>query len=74
MFNPLRTFFGSHNDRVIRRIVPLVEQIGRLEPALAKLSDADLRARTGAFRERVENGTPLDDLLPEAFATVREAA
>jgi preprotein translocase subunit SecA len=74
MANPLRALFGSHNDRVIRRIVPLVEQIGRLEPSLARLSDADLRARTGVFRERVENGAPLDELLPEAFATVREAA
>src|SRR5258705_431659 len=74
MANPLRTIFGSHNDRVSRRVVPLVEQISRLEPSLAKLSDADLRARTGGFRKRVENGAPLDDLLPDAFATVREAA
>src|SRR5215468_2617074 len=74
MANPLRAIFGSHNDRVIRRIVPLVEQISRIEPELVKLSDAELRARTGGFRERVENGAPLDELLPEAFATVREAA
>ncbi len=66
--------FGTRNDRVIKRIVPLVERIGCLEPALAKLSDADLRARTPEFRQRLENGEPLDDLLPEAFATVREAA
>ena len=74
MANPLRAIFGTHNDRVIRRIVPLVEQIGRIEPELSRLSDADLRARTGAYRERVENGASLDELLPEAFATVREAA
>ena len=74
MLNPLRAIFGTHNDRVIRRIVPLVEQINRLEPQLVALSDADLRARTGMFRERVENGAPLEELLPEAVATVREAA
>jgi preprotein translocase subunit SecA len=74
MSNPLRILFGSHNDRVIRRIVPLVQQIGALEPALAKLSDAELRARTGLLRERVDNGASLDELLPDAFATVREAA
>jgi preprotein translocase subunit SecA len=74
MANPLRAIFGTHNDRVIRRIVPLVEQIARLEPQLAKLSDADLRARTGVLRERVDNGASLDELLPDAFAAVREAA
>jgi len=74
MPNPLRILFGSHNDRVIRRIVPLVERIGALEPALAVLSDADLRARTAVFRQRALNGEPVDDLLPDAFATVREAA
>jgi preprotein translocase subunit SecA len=66
--------FGTRNDRVIKRIVPLVERIGCLEPALAKLSDADLRASTAKFRQRLENGEPLDDLLPETFATVREAS
>jgi preprotein translocase subunit SecA len=74
MANPFRALFGSHNDRVIRRIVPIVEQIARLEPSLAKLSDADLRARTGLLRQRADNGESLDELLTDAFATVREAA
>ncbi|MDJ0852828.1 MAG: preprotein translocase subunit SecA, partial [Myxococcota bacterium] len=74
MASLLNKVFGSHNDRVLKRILPLVEHVGRLEPELQKLGDADLRARTAAFRQRLENGEPLDDLLPEAFATVREAA
>ena len=74
MANLLQKVFGSHNDRVLKGIVPLVEQASRLEPAIQRLSDADLRARTAEFRQRLGNGEPLDDLLPEAFATVREAA
>ncbi|MDH3212342.1 MAG: preprotein translocase subunit SecA [Myxococcales bacterium] len=74
MLNPVRKVFGTHNDRVLKSIVPLVERTSRLEPGLVGLSDAELRARTAAFRERLERGEPLDDLLPEAFATVREAA
>jgi preprotein translocase subunit SecA len=74
MPNLLQKIFGSHNDRVIKRIVPLVERVNALEPGLVDLSDADLRARTADFKQRFENGEPLDDLLPEAFATVREAA
>jgi preprotein translocase subunit SecA len=74
MFNPVRKIIGTHNDRVLKSIVPLVERTNRFERDVAPLSDADLRARTGAFRERLERGEPLDDLLPEAFATVREAA
>jgi preprotein translocase subunit SecA len=69
----LQKIFGSHNDRVIKAIVPIVERVNALEPALVKLSDADLRARTGELRTRLENGAPLDELLPDAFATVREA-
>ncbi|MEE2678342.1 MAG: preprotein translocase subunit SecA [Myxococcota bacterium] len=74
MANVLQKVFGSHNDRVLKGIVPLVEQANRLEPELQRLSDAALRAQTGEFRQRLENGESLDDLLPEAFATVREAA
>jgi preprotein translocase subunit SecA len=73
MQRSLSKVFGTRNDRVIKRIVPLVEQIGRLGPAYSKLCDADLKAKTPAFRERIENGEPLEDLLPEAFAVVREA-
>jgi len=69
----IRKVFGTANDREIRRIVPLVERVNALEKDLLGLSDAELRARTGAFRERLDNGEELDALLPEAFATVREA-
>jgi preprotein translocase subunit SecA len=70
----LQKIFGSHNDRVIQRIVPLAVRINALEPELSRLSDADLRARTGTLRTQIDNGASLDDLLPDAFATVREAA
>jgi preprotein translocase subunit SecA len=66
--------FGTKNDRELKRIVPLVERTNQLEPKMAGLSDAALAARTVDFRERLANGEPLDALLPEAFATVREAA
>jgi len=66
--------FGSANQRLIKRLLPTIDRINALEPELAKLSDAELRARTPAFRERLAAGETLDDLLPEAFATVREAA
>jgi len=74
MPNLINKVFGTHNDRVIKATVPVVERVSALEPSVVKLSDADLRARTPALRERVDNGEPLEDLLPEAFATVREAA
>jgi preprotein translocase subunit SecA len=66
--------FGTSNDRAIKRLLPLVEQVNILERDVSRLCDADLRGRTTDFRGRLENGEPLDDLLPEAFATVREAA
>jgi preprotein translocase subunit SecA len=66
--------FGSSNDRKLKKYPPLVARINALEPQIEALSDAELRARTDDFRARVKAGTPLDDLIPEAFATVREAA
>ncbi len=66
--------FGSANDRKLKKYDPVVAQINALEPEVAALSDEALRARTANFRARVQAGTPLDDLIPEAFATVREAA
>ena len=74
MQRALSKLFGTRNDRVIKQILPLIERINALEPELARLDDASLRARTPMFRQRLENGEALDDLLPEAFATVREAA
>ena len=66
--------FGSSNDRKLKKYPPLVARINALEPEVEALSDAELKARTDDFRARVKAGTPLDDLIPEAFATVREAA
>jgi preprotein translocase subunit SecA len=63
---------GSKNERDLRRIQPLVERIGALEPQMYPLSDQRLAAKTGEFKARVEKGESLDDLLPEAFAVVRE--
>jgi preprotein translocase subunit SecA len=66
--------FGSSNDRVVRKMRPTVDAINALEPQIAALSDEALRGQTALFRERIEKGESLDKLLPEAFATVREAA
>src|SRR6188768_3932429 len=74
MFGALaRRLFGSANDRYIKSLGFLVEQINELEPELEKLSDEALRARTAQFRQRLADGAEIDDLLVEAFATVREA-
>ncbi len=66
--------FGTYSDREIKRIEPLVAQIEALEDGMRQLSDEELSHKTVEFRERLANGETLDDLLPEAFATVREAA
>ncbi len=73
MLNWVKNLVGTQNDRELKRIVPLVERINSHEPQLTKLRDVDLRAKTGDFKQRLANGEPLDDLLPEAFACVREA-
>jgi preprotein translocase subunit SecA len=74
MLNAILTkIMGSRNERELKKINPLVGQINALEPEYEKLSDADLRAKTLEFKARFENGETLDDLLPEAFAAVREA-
>jgi preprotein translocase subunit SecA len=69
-----RTLFGTANDRIVKGFDKPVAKINALEPAMAKLSDEQLRGKTVEFRERLAKGETLDDLLPEAFATVREAA
>ncbi len=66
--------FGSANDRKLKPYAAVVANINALEPEVAALSDEGLRARTVEFRKRLADGETLDDLLPEAFATVREAA
>ena len=69
-----KKLFGSANDRYLTKLQPRVEAINALEPEMEKLRDSDLQAKTQEFRNRLENGTDLDDLLVEAFAVVREAA
>jgi preprotein translocase subunit SecA len=69
-----RMVFGSASDRRVKRYRPLVDAINALESEFERLSDAELRAKTDAFRADVAGGKDLDDLLPAAFATVREAA
>jgi preprotein translocase subunit SecA len=70
----IKSIVGSRNDRELKRMGPLVEAINRLEPDFKALSDAELRAKTDEFKTRLSGGESLDDLLPEAFAAVREAS
>ena len=65
--------FGTHSERELKRIAPLVDKIESLRPSMQVLSDEELRGKTKEFKERLANGETLDDLLPEAFAAVREA-
>ena len=66
--------FGTHSDRELKRIMPLVDKIEELRPTMQALSDEELRGKTAEYKKRLGEGETLDDLLPEAFATVREAA
>ncbi|HFQ89466.1 MAG TPA: preprotein translocase subunit SecA [Desulfobulbus sp.] len=70
----LTKVFGSKNDRIVKQLRGIVARINDLEPSVEPLSDQELAAKTVEFRQRVEKGESLDDLLPEAFAVVREAA
>ena len=69
-----RKIFGSANDRFVRKLYKTVNKINALEPDFIKLSDEELKAKTDEYRTRLKNGETLDDILPEAFATVREAS
>ncbi|MEO0440166.1 MAG: preprotein translocase subunit SecA [Pseudomonadota bacterium] len=69
-----KSLFGSSNDRYVKSMTKIVDQINAFEPEIEALSDEDLQAKTPYFRDRVANGETLDDILPEAFAVVREAA
>ena len=69
----LAKVFGTANERELKRLAPLVAQINALEPSITALTDEQLRGRTAEFRLRLEQGETFDDLLPEAFAVVREA-
>src|SRR5471032_2723957 len=73
MINVLTKIFGSRNDRLLKQYSRNVARINALEPEIAKLSDGALRGKTSEFKKRLAEGATLDDLLPEAFAVVREA-
>lgn len=66
--------FGTYSDKQIKKIEPIVDQIEALGDEYANMSDGQMRAKTDEFKERLANGETLDDILPEAFALVREAA
>ena len=72
--NVFSKVFGTHSQREVKRIMPLVEKTEALRPEMQKLTDEELRDKTREYKKRLEEGATLDDLLPEAFATVREAA
>ena len=66
--------FGTHSEKELKKIAPIVDKIEALDSDMQALSDEELRAKTAEFKERLANGETLDDLLVEAFAVVREAA
>lgn len=74
MLNVLKKVFGTRNDRELRRMTPIVAHINSIEPQFRALSDDALRNKTTEFKERFQKGESLDRLLPEAFATMREAS
>ena len=72
--NLIQKVFGTHSERELKRIEPIVQAIEDLRPAMMALSDEELKDKTAEFRKRLSEGETLDDLLPEAYAVVREAA
>ena len=74
MLELVTRFFGTANERALAKITPLVSQISALEPAMQKLDDAALKAKTAHFREKLDRGASLDDVLVESFAVCREAS
>ncbi len=74
VMNFLTKIFGSKNERELKKLQPVVEQINSIEPAVQAMDDVQLARQTVRFRERLDNGESLEDILPEAFATAREAS
>ena len=72
--NFIEKVFGTHSDRELKRIMPLVDKVEALRPTMQALTDEQLRAKTQEYKDRLANGETLEDLLPEAYATVREGA
>ena len=74
MFGILKKIIGTKNEREVNRLLPVADKINSLEPEISALSDNQLKEKSAEFRNRLKNGDTLDDLLPEAFAVVREAS
>lgn len=74
MLGIVKKIFGDTNERDVKRLMKTVELINKIEPDFEKLSDEELQAKTAEFKARVEQGTTAEEILPEAFATVREAS
>ena len=70
----LKSIFGTYSSREIKRIMPIINKINNLEGEIKKLSNYELRDKTIEFKNRLSQGETLDDILPEAFAVVREAS
>ena len=74
MLSTIKKFFGTRNDRELKQMRPLVKKINAHEPEMQKMSDEELKAQTYKFKEMIKKGASLESILPEAFATVREAS
>lgn len=74
MLKFLEKIMGSYSERELKRIIPIVDEIDALEPAMKALTDTELKAKTAEFKKRLEDGETLEDILPEAYAVVREAS
>ena len=72
--NIIDKLFGTHSERELKLIMPTIDKIEALRPTMQALSDEELRDKTKEYKQRLAEGETLDDILPEAFATVREAA
>ena len=70
----LKNIFGTYSEKEVKRVMPIVDKINSLEPEMEKLTDKELAGKTDYFKEQLKEGKTLDDILPEAFATVREAS
>ncbi len=70
----IEKIFGTHSERELKKIMPIVDEILSMQDRMGAMSDEELKAQTGKFRKALEEGKTLDDILPEAYATVREAA
>ena len=70
----IEKIFGTHSENELKRIYPVVDRIEALEPDMKALSDEELKGKTREFKERLNDGETLDDILPEAYAVVREVA